>query len=175
MANERNQAYAAALFGVARAEGELARTQDELFQIARVLQGSDELRDRLADPALPPARRIQIVEDLLGDRAHRTTVALVSMVVAAGRGRDLPAIVDELNELSASEAGREVATVRSAIELSDDQRARLAEALEDATGRPVDIRVIVDDSVMGGIVAQVGDTVIDGTIRRRLEQLKQAI
>jgi F-type H+-transporting ATPase subunit delta len=65
--------------------------------------------------------------------------------------------------------------VRSAVPLTDDQRDRLAKALEDATGKRVEIKVVVDPSVLGGIVAQVGDTVIDGSVRRRLDQLKNAL
>lgn len=175
MSAARNKAYASALFAVASAETDLGSVQDELFQFGRIVQGSDELRERLADATLPPARRAQLVEDILAGKANKVTVALVSMVVAAGRGRDLPDIVHELNTLAAAEAGKEVAVVRTAVELSEDQKQRLAQALERATGTPVDLRVVIDPSVIGGVVAQVGDTVIDGTVRRRLDQLKQAI
>ncbi len=65
--------------------------------------------------------------------------------------------------------------MRSAVPLNDDQRKRLAEALGNATGKQVEVKVVVDPSVLGGIVAQVGDTVIDGSVRSRLDQLKQAL
>ena len=61
---------------------------------------------------------------------------------------------------------------RSAIPLDDAQIDRLAAALGQATGKDVEVKVVVDPTVMGGIVARVGDTVIDGTVRHRLEQLK---
>lgn len=175
MSTERNKAYAQALFAVAAAESNLGPIQDELFQFGRILAGSDELRDRIADASMPASKRAELVEDLLGGKVSQTTVALVSMIVAAGRGRDLPAIVDQLDNLSASAGGKEVAVIRSAIELTEDQKTRLATALESATGKPVDIRVVIDPTVLGGIIATVGDTVIDGSVRRRLDQLKQAI
>lgn len=174
MADDRTLAYAEALFAVARAEGTLGEVEDELFRFSQVLQGSDELREALTDPRIPASRRQQIVEDLLGGKASDTTVALVSMVVGTGRARDLPDIIAKLVEVSAAEAQKEVAEVRSAVPLNDDQRKRLAEALNKATGKQVEVKVIVDPSVMGGIVAQVGDTVIDGSVRSRLEQLKNA-
>lgn len=172
--HERILAYASALFEVARSEGNLAEVEDELFRFARTLEGSDELRSALTDPALPVSRRQQIVEDLLGGRANPLTTSLVSMVVGSGRARDLPAIIDELVKFSAAEANKEVAEVRSAIPLDDDQKARLADALGQATGKTVEVKVIVDPSVLGGIVAQVGDTVIDGTVRTKLDRLKTA-
>lgn len=171
---DRTPAYANALFSVARAEGTLREVEDELFRFAQTLDGSDELRSTLTDPHIPAARRQQIVEDLLGGKASPTTTALVSMVVGTGRARDLPAIIRKLVELSAEEAGKEVAEVRSAVELSDDQVERLTKALIAATGKQVEVKVIVDPSVMGGVVTQVGETVIDGSVRSRLEQLRNA-
>ena len=120
------------------------------------------------------SRRQQIVEDLLGGRANPTTTALVSMVVGTGRSRDLPAIIDELVKLSAAEGNKEVAEVRSAVDLTDDQKQRLAAALEAKTGKKVELKVIIDPTVLGGLVAQVGDTVIDGSVKTRLQQLKTA-
>lgn len=174
MADDRTLAYAEALFGVARAEGTLGEVEDELFRFSQTLQGNDELRDALTNPSIPASRRQQIIEDLLGGKASSMTVALVSMVVGTGRARELPDIIRQLVEMSAAEANKEVAEVRSAVELNDDQRKRLAEALGQATGKQVEVKVVVDPSILGGIVAQVGDTVIDGSVRNRLDQLKNA-
>jgi F-type H+-transporting ATPase subunit delta len=174
MADDRSLAYASALLGVAQSEGNLAEVEDELFRFARTLDSNDELRTTLSDAALPVSRRQQIVEDLLGGRANPVTVALVSMVVGAGRSRDLTAIIDELVKLSATESNKELAEVRSAVPLTDEQKARLTEALNKATGKVIELKVIIDESVLGGLVAQIGDTVIDGSVKTRLDQLKTA-
>lgn len=175
MADDRTTAYAEALFAVAQAEGPLAEVEDELFRVAQVIKGNDELRDTLADPHIPVATRQQVIVDLLDGKATPATVSLVSMVIGTGRIRDLPAIVDELVARSAAVANKEVAEVRSAIALTDDQKSRLADALGQATGKQVEVKVIVDPSLQGGVVAQVGDTVIDGSVRRRLDQLRNAL
>jgi len=175
MADDRTTAYAEALFAVARAEGPLAEIEDELFRVGQIVRGNDELRDKLADPHIPVATRQQIVIDLLDGKAQPTTVSLVAMVVGNGRIRELPVIVDEMVAMAARDANKEVAEVRSAIALTDDQKARLAEALGRATGKSIEVKVILDPSIKGGLVAQVGDTVIDGSVRRRLDQLKNAL
>jgi F-type H+-transporting ATPase subunit delta len=175
MADDRITAYAEALFEVARAEGTLDSVEDELFRFSQTLQGTDELREALTDARIPAARRQQIVEDLLGGKASPVTVSLVSMVVGMGRARDLPAIIAQLVERSAAEANKEVAEVRTAVALSATQRERLVAALNKATGKQVTLKVVVDPSVLGGVVAQVGDTVIDGSVRGRLDQLKQKV
>jgi F-type H+-transporting ATPase subunit delta len=174
MANDRIDAYADALFGVAAAEGRLDDVEDELFRFARVFEGSDELRAALTDPQTVATRRQQIVEDLLQGKASPTTVALISMVVGTGRARDLPAIINSLVEKIAKSSNKVVAEARSAVNLTEEQRQRLAVALGKATGKQVEVKVIVDPRVMGGIVTQIGDVVIDGTVRHRLEQLRKA-
>jgi len=175
MAYDRTTAYAEALFAVARAEGPLAEIEEELFRVAQAVRGNDELRDRLADPHIPVATRQQIVVDLLDGKAQPATSNLVSLVVGNGRIRELPAIVDALVDMAAREADKEVAEVRSAIALTDDQKTRLAQALGKATGKQIEVKVILDPSIKGGLVAQVGDTVIDGSVRRRLDLLKNAL
>jgi len=172
---DRVASYAQAMFEVARAEGNLDEVEDELFRFARVLEGNDELRERLTDPLIPAPRRQQIVEELLGGRASDTTTALVSMVVGTGRARDLPGIVSSLVEMSARENRKAVAEVRSAVPLSEDQRTRLTAALNQATGKNLEVKVIVDPSVMGGLLTQIGDTVIDGTVRAKLAKLREIL
>jgi len=173
--HERITRYAESLYGIAVAERQAELVSDELHKVARAIIESDQLRDSLTDPHVPPARRQDIVESLLGGKASPVTVALVSTVVAAGRGGDLPNIVDVLVDLNAQKLDKVVAEVRTAVDLSQDQRDRLAAALQNAVGKEIDVKVIVDPSVLGGVVAQIGETVIDGSVRTRLAQLKEAI
>ena len=171
----RIDGYASALFEVARAEGTLDEVEDELFRFARSYESNDELRNTLTDEMIPAARRQSIVEDLLGSRSTPTTVQLISMVVGSGRARDLPAIVDRLVERAASAKNLAVAEVRAGVPLTEDQQDRLKAAIANATGKDVTLKVVVDPSVLGGLVATVGDTVIDGTVRTRLDQLKSRL
>ncbi|MFM7685788.1 MAG: ATP synthase F1 subunit delta [Actinomycetota bacterium] len=175
MSNERIDGYARALFEIARAEGTLDEVEDELFRFARSYESSDALRNALTDEMIPAGKRQAIVEDLLGGKATSTTTQLVSMVVGSGRGRELPAIIDKLVARASSAKNLEVAEVRSAVALSSDQQARLAAAITNATGKQVNLKVVVDPSVIGGVVATVGDTVIDGSVRTRIEQLKSRL
>ncbi len=174
-AREKVEAYAQAMLEVARAEQHLAGVEDDLFRFARTFESNDSLRLALTDPALPIERRIAVIDELMGGKALATSAALASLVVATGEAGDLAAIVDRFVELAATERKHELAEVRSAIPLDEKQIQRLATALGKATGKDVEVKVIVDPSVLGGIVARVGDTVIDGTVRHRLEQLKEQL
>jgi F-type H+-transporting ATPase subunit delta len=175
MSNARIDGYARALFEVARAEGTLDEVEDELFRFARSFESSDTLRNTLTDEMIPVAKRQAIVEDLLGGKTTPTTTQLISFVVGSGRGGDLPAIIDALVERASDAKELEVAEVRTPVPLSAEQQTRLAAALANATGKQVNLKVVVDPSVLGGIVATVGDTVIDGTVRTRIDQLKSRL
>lgn len=175
MASERAEGYAAAFYAVAEAEGVVGAVEDELHAVARAFEGNDELRNTLTDQAVPADLRQGIVEDLLGSRANPVTTSLVSFVVGAGRARELPAIIDSFIAKAADSRAEAVAEVRSAVPLDDEQKARLAAALGKETGKKISVKVTIDPSVLGGIVAQVGDTVIDGSVRRRLDQLKESV
>ncbi len=175
MNDPRIEGYANGLFEIANAEGTLDEVEDELFRFARSYESSEELRDALTDELVPVARRQSIVEDLLGGKASPTTVQLVSMIVGSGRGRDLPSIVDRLVERAAATKHATVAEVRTAVPLSDDQQDRVRAALANATGRNISLKAVVDPAVLGGVIATIGDTVIDGTVRSHLDQLKSRL
>lgn len=147
--------------------------EDELFRVARTLESSAELREALADPRLPAERKQAVIGDLVEDRASPLTRALVALVVGLGRAKELPDIADLLVERAASERNRAVAEVRSAVPLDQNVLNRLAKGLSKATGKQVEVKLVVDPSVIGGVVARVGNTVIDGSVRHRLESLRE--
>lgn len=175
MADDRIEGYARGIFEMARGEGEQERVETELLAVARSLQTSPELRSKLTDPQLPIEKRQGIVDELIGSRASSLTVGLVQLIVARGHVSDLPAIANAVSEAAAASRDKVVAEVRSAVPLDDATIQRLTESLGRATGSDVEVRVVVDPSVIGGIVARVGDTVIDGSIAKRVDSVRQAV
>lgn len=173
--DDRIVGYANGILELAKAEGEVERVEDELFSIAQALDKSAELRSSLTDPQLPVERKQAVIAELLGERASALTVGLLQFIISQGRVSDLPDIARALVEKAAESRSRALAEVRSAVPLDEDTVARLTAALSKATGKKVEVKVIVDESVIGGIVARVGDTVIDGSIARRMDSLRQAL
>lgn len=164
--------YAAALFEVARAEGVLSRVQDELFRFSRAVDAAPELRSSLTHPGSSAEAKSAVLEQLLEGKAHPVTRQLLNLVVNSGMARDLTRIADAFNARATAEGEATIAEVRVASPITEKQRTRLAEVLTKAKGRPVDVKVIVDPTVLGGVVTTLGDEVYDGTVRRRLETLR---
>ena len=173
--SDRIGGYADAVLAVARAEGSQAEVEDELARFADALRSSDELQSTLADSAIDVERRLRIIEDLLEGRALPATTALVSLVVGAGRGGEFVEIIDAAIDRAAAGRNRRVARVRSAVKLTGEQRARLAEAIKASVGFDVEIQAILDPSVVGGVVTEIGDDVIDGSVRTRLQQMRTGL
>lgn len=145
--------------------------EDELFALARLMQSEKELRRIVGDPTLAYAGRFAVLDDLVGNLVHAATLRLVSFVIGAPRLRDLVGTLDWLVELAAAEQGRRVGEVRSAVALGDPERDRLGAALGRLVRRKVEVRVVEDPTVLGGLVVSIGDLVIDGSVKLRLERL----
>ncbi len=169
------QGYAQALFAVAEAEGNLEDVEDELFRFGKIVESQPELRELLTDPGLPADRKKAVVRELLGNKASSQTVSLVGFIVDQGRSKDIMKITDALAELAARQRQRAVAEIRTAVPLDDERRQRLVDALSRATGRDVEVKTVIDPSVIGGVIARVGDQVFDGTIRRKLEMAREQL
>ena len=173
--NERTDGYAMAVVDLASAEGQLDLVERQLLAVGNAVESSSDLVVALSDPRLEEDRKHAIVEDLIGRTASPVTVAVVEMIVGLGRAADLPTIARRVAEIAASGRGRQAAEVRSAVELDQATIDRLAAALERIAGAPVELHVVVDPNVLGGLIVQVGDTVIDGSIRSRLGELRDAL
>jgi F-type H+-transporting ATPase subunit delta len=176
MENETAQAsyidgYASGLLGIATVEGE--GVIDEIYSGAQALSSHPELIDVLADSRVPTERKQGIIDDLLGQRASTVTVAAITFLVAAGQARHLDEIAKRLAFLAAEAEGEVVAEVRAPLDLDPDQIDRLTAALSKATGKRVQVKVIVDPSVIGGVVTKVGDTVLDGSVKNRFAELRE--
>ncbi len=170
----RIDGYAAAVLAVADAEGDQSGLSDQLFQVTQAIEGSDELRDALTNPQIPFDRKKGLVDDVLGGRVSPVVVNIITMLVGNGRGADLTAIARRALDLAATKQQAVVAEVRSAIELDQATVDKLAAKLSAATGMKVQPQVIVDPKVVGGVVAKVGDTVFDGSVASRLQELREA-
>ena len=167
--------YAQALFQIAQAEGALEQVEDELFRFARIVENETRLREALTDPSVESEHRAKMVQELLGNKVSPHTLNIIAFIVQQGRARELSKIIDSLVQLAAEERSRAVAEVRSAVPLDGEQREKLKEAIARATGKQVEVKVLIDSTVIGGLLVRVGDQIFDGTVRRRLQLAREHI
>ncbi|GAB3112572.1 F0F1 ATP synthase subunit delta [Janibacter alkaliphilus] len=147
--------------------------EDELFRFERIVAGTPELRDALANRQAEAGPKAELVSRLLEGKAAAETVRLARQAVLAPRGRRIDRSLETYLAVAAERREQVTAEVTTAGELSEEQRTRLSAALQRLYGKPVLVQQIIDPDVIGGIRVQVGDEVVDGTVLRRLEQAKR--
>jgi F-type H+-transporting ATPase subunit delta len=150
--------------------GALGSLEDELFRFERTVAGNAELRDVVSDRQVPGERKAALVQDLLQGKALAQTVRLARQAVLAPRGRRFDQSMESYLEAAAIRRQQSIAHAVVAVPLSATQHDRLVAALSAQLGRPVQLNVDVDPHVVGGIRIEIGDEVIDGSIRARLEE-----
>ena len=155
----------------AKEQGQLEQVENELYQLSTLLEGEKELTQLLSDRTATPAQKRGLLASVIYGKVTMFTEALALQVI--GRPHHNP--VDDLAELAAGVAeqrGKAVARVKAAEALSDTQRDALARKLEQIYGREMAIHSEVDPSLLGGMVVRVGDEVIDGSTRGKINRLR---
>ena len=157
------------------AEDNLAvdQVEDELFRFERVVAGNPELRDALANRLGDPAGKADLVGGLLEGKARPETVRLARQSVLAPRGRRFDRTIETYLDIAAERRQQLTAVVTTAVDLTEEQRTRLAGALQQIYSKPVQLQIVHDEDVIGGIRVQIGDEVVDGTVLRRLDEAKR--
>jgi F-type H+-transporting ATPase subunit delta len=158
----------------AESDGEADAVEDQLFVVERLVADNPELRDGLSDPARSVEDKQQLLRGLLEGKVVRGTLQLVEQAVT-GTYRTVGLAIEAYQAIAAAERDRVVALVRSARPLSETESERLKAALARQYSRQVDLNVLVDPGVLGGIRVEIGDDVIDGTVASRLDAARRQL
>lgn len=163
--------YAETLLRRADRLGELEAVDESLTSFDEVLGAEARLRRFLTAPQVPSGEKQALLENVFADRLHPEVLGFLDLVVDKHREAILPEIGDAWRRLLDERAGRRSAVVSTAVAIDDDTLAKIRGALEDVTGKTIVIRQEVESELIGGVVIRTGDTVIDGSVKRRLAAL----
>jgi F-type H+-transporting ATPase subunit delta len=170
-----NTGYARALFEMAQAEGVVARIEEELFRLRELLKANPELLQFLKDPNVKPEGKRQALGELFQGRVHPLVLStLISLSDQDRAGRVLH-VIEDFSTIAG--AARETITgeVTVAVTLDDATLNRLAAELSRITGKSVKLLQKTDPAILGGAIITVGEQIIDGSLRRRLDQMRERL
>jgi len=167
--------YAKAVFEIGQ-EGGLDKIASDLRSFAHAMRDSAELLSALTSPAIPRSDRRKIIDGLLQRiGVVSTTRNLMYLLLDGERVASLPMIVRELDKMIEAKAGRVSAEVVSAKPLEPAQLSELVAVLEKLSGKKVTVSKREDPDLLGGVVAKVGDTVYDGSLRTELQKMRDEL
>ena len=168
--------YAKALFAVGK-ENDAYEAYNEILQgVAGLYISTPEVADALTNPLYPIDVREKVMAGLIDSiGVDKVSANFLNLLVEKKRAEILPEIAEEFQAMVDEEKNISHGTVTSAVELSDELQAKIQAALEKLTGKKVELSTSVDPSLIGGIVAKVGDLVLDGSIKTQLAGLKDSI
>jgi F-type H+-transporting ATPase subunit delta len=169
------QLGAQASFLAAEEAGRIDAVEDELYRLARIVEGNAELRTTLTDRWLPADRKVAVVRELFADRVDATTLAVAEQVVGHPRGRRVEDALEGFARLAAERHAELLAEAHVARPLTPEQVTRLSAALTRVYGRQVRVTVVTDPAVVGGVRVVVGEEVVDGSVARRIEQARSQL
>ena len=166
--------YAQAVFQIARENDELETWLDDLALLVRSLE-DERLVRFLNAPQVPVPRKTEVIRSTVGDSVGPLAANLMALLAARNIASLLPSLADQYQALLDAHRGIERAEVVSAVPLTDDERQGIEELLEDIASKQIKLTPRVEPSVLGGLVARVGDRVIDGSTRTRLQAMRREL
>ena len=166
--------YAQAVFELALEKGELEKWLDDLTLLADSVS-NQEFLDFLSQPRVSDDDKIKVVREALGDSVGPLALNLMSLLATRNITHMLPEVTDQYQELLDSQQGIERAEVVSAVPLGDDDQRRVTEMLSAMTGGDVRLTTRVDAQILGGMIIRIGDRVMDGSTRSRLQALRREV
>jgi F-type H+-transporting ATPase subunit delta len=166
--------YAEALYEAAADANAVEAVSGDVSGFAAAVEGSPELRAALGDPEIhTEAKKGAVVA--LAEGAHPLVVNFLQILLDRGRIEDFPDIARAFQERVARAEGRLEVEAVTAVPLPDDLRARIVERIQQKTGSTVALTESVDPDIVGGLVLHIGGAVVDGSVRHRIDQLREAL
>ena len=170
-----NTGYARALFEMAQVEGVVSRVEEELFRLRELLKGNPELLQFLKDPNVKPEGKRQALGDLFQGRVHPLVLStLISLSDQDRAGRVLH-VIEDFSTIAAAARQTITGEVTVVVTLDDATLGRMATELSRITGKNVKLLQKIDPAILGGAIITVGEQIIDGSLRRKLDQLKDKL
>lgn len=166
--------YAEAVFELAQSNDSFAPWSTALGALSAIVN-NDDVSSLMSNPAVDDATLAAAIIDVAGDDLHAPAQNLVRVLADNGRLIVAPAVAELFEAKLAEQESRVDVSIRSAADLSDAQRASLAETLEKHLSRKVELTFEHDESVIGGAIIRAGDLVIDGSVAAQLERMRQSL
>jgi F-type H+-transporting ATPase subunit delta len=173
--SEAAETYARSLFDLASLTDSVTDAEEQLQRVASTIRGHVDLRDALADPAVPAEKKRDILREIFGDNVTPAVLSVTQLAVESGHVDMLPEVTRDFSSIVEEELGVIPAQVTTAVPLTDALRSALSAKLDASLGKRVVLREKIDPAIVGGIVIKVAGRVLDASVRKQLVEMRTAL
>ncbi|HHU83717.1 MAG TPA: ATP synthase F1 subunit delta [Clostridiales bacterium] len=173
--SDRSKAFAESIFSLAVDSGSLKKTDRQFDIIAKLFSDNPEYCYLLQSPSIPKSERLNALDDLLKDGFDKNVVSFMCILVERNAIFDFGDIVADFKALYREYLGLGSAVITSAVELTDDEKARLISKLEKKSGKKLEVKYVVDETIIGGLVVDIDGKFIDASVKTKLEDITSQI
>jgi F-type H+-transporting ATPase subunit delta len=174
LASSAAKRYAQALFSLGLERGTLDAWQSDLTLLANLV-GDGRVATYLTNPSVTADRKLATIDSALNTSVQPETRNLMKLLIQRDRAAMIPEIKEIFDDQVRAERGIVVADVTTAEPLNDAERDLVRQKIEDLTGKKVELLLRIDPEIIGGIIIRIGDQVIDGSVRNKLEKLRSRL
>jgi F-type H+-transporting ATPase subunit delta len=167
--------YAAALFKAAQKVDLIDIVESDLGMVSFIFENSPDMWGAIRSPVVSPEKKHQVLRDVFGGKVQQMTLDYLDLLVDKRREEAITKTQEEYVALANEARGLVEADVTTAVALDADNETRLRDKLGLVTGKHVRLRKLVEPEIMGGVIVKIGDSIIDGSIRGRLAELKEKL
>ncbi len=172
---DTSKSYADALFSLALETNTVFETLMALKEMRNGIYATEGALDLLASPSIPKDERCAVLEKAFGDVQPAHVMSFVGILVQHGYIRELDDCLEAYTQLHDEHCRLSTAYVTSAVELTKGEKAELTEKLSRKFNRTIHLECAVDPSLLGGLVVRVDSKVIDGSLKHRLQEIKEVM
>ena len=165
--------YALALYEVAATKKKVDEYIDDLKQIETLIKGNDDLKIIINNPEVSTSKKIKIFKAIFEEKTEKDIVAFLLILVEKHRIVDLHDVVVQMDNIRLEAKNEVIAVVKTVVPLNDNERASLIDKLKAKYNKLIILKESIDASILGGVYLRIGDDIIDGTVKYKIDEIKK--
>lgn len=167
--------YALALYEVGEENNKVDKYISDFEDIVTLIKTNNDIQQIIKHPKMSTSVKKQMFTDIFQGKIDKELLSFLLLLVEKKRIHEVDGILNQLREISLEKNNKVIAEIKTVIPLTDDERKALTEKLSKKYNKTIILREIIDESIIGGVYVRVGDDVIDGTIKYKLESMKKVM
>ncbi|WP_234122314.1 F0F1 ATP synthase subunit delta [Clostridium hydrogenum] len=167
--------YALALYEVGAEKNKVDQYIKDFSEIVDLINANNDIQQIINHPKISTSGKKKMFMDIFQGKVDKEMLSFLLLLIEKKRIHEVSGILNQLNEIALEKANKVIAEIKTVIPLTDNEREQLKDKLEKKYNKTIILKEVIDKEIIGGVYVRVGDDVIDGTIKNKLESMKKVM